>query len=186
MGQEEVYFWFYLAHINMYYMSCSCHLQMILSKIMYLRIITFVSKRELLQKKPSSDTWKKRGQSAVMQVSSKDPAAPIIYGSQRNPWSPSAWLRLFVRSGGQAGKPLHLGSQIVSKVSFRWHGDRQTLFSATAVCLVTLQLLACSPYTGDIGRGIWQLLQHLLIHDKSAYDSLSDVGKVEYGLPAKI
>ena len=61
MGQEEVYFWFYLAHINMYYMSCSCHLQMILSKIMYLRIITFVSKRELLQKKPSSETWKKRG-----------------------------------------------------------------------------------------------------------------------------
>ena len=61
MGQEEVYFWFYLAHINMYYMSCSCHLQMILSKIMYLRIITFVSKRELLQKKPWSDTWKKRG-----------------------------------------------------------------------------------------------------------------------------
>ena len=61
IGQEEVYFWFYLAHINMYYMSCSCHLQMILSKIMYLRIITFVSKRELLQKKPSSETWKKRG-----------------------------------------------------------------------------------------------------------------------------
>ena len=61
MGQEEVYFWFYLAHINMYYMSCSCHLQMILSKIMYLRIITFVSNRELLQKKPWSDTWKKRG-----------------------------------------------------------------------------------------------------------------------------
>ena len=61
MGQEEVYFWFYLAHINMYYMSCSCHLQMILSKIMYLRIITFVSNRELLQKKPSSETWKKRG-----------------------------------------------------------------------------------------------------------------------------
>ena len=41
MGQEEVYFWFYLAHINMYYMSCSCHPQIILSKIMYLRITTF-------------------------------------------------------------------------------------------------------------------------------------------------
>ena len=41
MGQEEVYFLFYLAHINMYYMSCSCHPQIILSKIIYLRIITF-------------------------------------------------------------------------------------------------------------------------------------------------
>ena len=41
MGQEEVYFWFYLAHINMYYMSCSCHPQIILTKIMYLRITTF-------------------------------------------------------------------------------------------------------------------------------------------------
>ena len=41
IGQEEVYFWVYLAHINMYYMSCSCHPQIISSKIMYLRIITF-------------------------------------------------------------------------------------------------------------------------------------------------
>ena len=41
IGQEEVYFWVYLAHINMYYMSCSCHPQIIPSKIMYLRIITF-------------------------------------------------------------------------------------------------------------------------------------------------
>ena len=41
MGQEEGYFWFHLAHINMYYMSCSCHPQIFFSKFMHLWMITF-------------------------------------------------------------------------------------------------------------------------------------------------